>query len=73
MKNRNIILAIIGGILLPQLSIAQDVVKEDFMNNIGKIYVVVGVLAIILVGIIFFLIYLERKVAQLENQDFEDL
>lgn len=73
MKKRNIILAIIGGILLPQLSIAQDAVKADFMNSIGKIYVVVGVLAIILAGLIFFLIYLERKIAQLEKQDFEDL
>ncbi|MCP4438929.1 MAG: CcmD family protein [Aureispira sp.] len=73
MKKHNIILAILGGILLPQLLMAQDAVKTDYMNNMGKIYVVVGVLTIIFVGIIFFLIYLERKVARLENQDFEDL
>ncbi len=40
----------------------------DFMRSIGKIYVVVGVIVIVFIGIIAFLFYLERKVTKLENQ-----
>ncbi len=41
--------------------------NPDFMRSIGKIYVVVAVLLAIFVGIIVFLIYLERKISQLEK------
>ncbi len=40
----------------------------DFMRNIGMIYVVIGVIIIIFVGIIAFLINLDRKLTKLENQ-----
>lgn len=40
----------------------------DFMRSTGKIYVVVAVIAAIFIGIILFLIYLDRKLTKLENQ-----
>ncbi|MEY4926539.1 MAG: hypothetical protein RI894_975 [Bacteroidota bacterium] len=41
--------------------------NPDFMRSTGKIYVVVGVLAMVFIGIIIFLISLERKIASLEK------
>jgi CcmD family protein len=40
----------------------------DFMRSIGKIYVVVAVIIAIFIGIVLFLIYLDRKLTKLENQ-----
>jgi len=42
--------------------------NPDFMHSIGKIYAVVAVLAVIFIGIIIFLFYLERKLTRLESQ-----
>lgn len=42
----------------------QDV---DFMHSTGKIYVVVAVIVAIFIGIILFLVYLERKLTKLES------
>lgn len=41
---------------------------EDFMRSIGKMYVVVAVIVAVFIGIIAFLIYLDRKLTKLENQ-----
>jgi CcmD family protein len=40
----------------------------DFMRSTGKIYVVVAVILAIFIGIVLFLIYLDRKLTKLENQ-----
>lgn len=40
----------------------------DFMRETGKIYVVYAVLSIIFVGIILFLMRLERKINKLEKR-----
>ena len=40
----------------------------DFMRNIGKIYAVVAVILAIFIGIVVFLMYLDRKLTKLENQ-----
>lgn len=42
--------------------------SPDFMRSIGKIYVVVAVIIAIFLGIVLFLIYLDRKLTKLENQ-----
>ena len=52
-------------LLIPSLALGQD--GSDYMNNIGKIYVVAGVMLILFLSIILFLIYLERKVSKLEK------
>lgn len=42
--------------------------SPDFMRSIGKIYVVVAVIVAIFIGIVLFLVYLDRKLTKLENQ-----
>ncbi|HMQ47180.1 MAG TPA: CcmD family protein [Saprospiraceae bacterium] len=44
----------------------------SLMSQSGKIYVVVAVIVAIFIGIVFFLIYLDRKLTKLENQIKED-
>ncbi|MEZ5029896.1 MAG: CcmD family protein [Saprospiraceae bacterium] len=41
---------------------------QDFFQSIGKIYVVFAVILSIFVGIILFLVRIERKINRLENQ-----
>jgi CcmD family protein len=41
---------------------------EDFMRSTGKIYVVVAVIVAIFIGIIAFIMYLDKKLTKLENQ-----
>ena len=49
----------------------QSVEMADTMRSNGKIYVVVAVLVIILLGILFYLINTERKLKKLEDE-FEE-
>lgn len=46
----------------------QPIEMADAMRQDGKIYVVVAVLGIVFIGIVGFLIYLERRVSKLEKQ-----
>ena len=54
-------------ILIPIFAFSQNTGANDFFSNIGKIYVVVGVIMILFVSIVGFLFYIERRVAQLEQ------
>lgn len=40
----------------------------DFMRSTGKIYVVVAVIVAVFIGLVFFLLYLDRRLTKLENQ-----
>ena len=40
----------------------------DFMRSMGKMYVVVGVIAAIFLGLIVFLFTIEKRLTKLENQ-----
>lgn len=54
--------------LLPVLSYAQKPVEmADAFRSNGKIYVVLLVICTIFAGIILFLVYLERKIKKLEQ------
>jgi protein-S-isoprenylcysteine O-methyltransferase Ste14 len=44
-----------------------DVEMADGMRSEGKIYVVVGIILIVLVGLVIYLFMLDRKVKKLEN------
>jgi hypothetical protein len=58
-------------ILLSQFQLLQaqaDVEMADAFRREGKIYVVVGILSIVFLGIIFFLVRLERRIKNLENK-----
>lgn len=47
--------------------------QADFMQSIGKIYVVVAVIITIFLGIILYLISLQKQIKQLENQIKEEI
>ncbi len=47
---------------------ASQTAPTDFMRSTGKIYVVVAVIAVVFIGIVLFLIFLERRLTKLENQ-----
>jgi len=55
--------------LLPLITMAQQEGASDFLDSTGKIYVVVGVLLLLFLGIIIFLIYLERRLSKLEKEE----
>ncbi len=44
----------------------------DFFRSIGKIYVVVAVIAIVLIGFFVSLYLVERRISKLENQVNQD-
>jgi uncharacterized membrane protein YkvI len=52
-------------LILPLLAVTERV---DFLNSIGKIYVVVIVILVLFAGIISFLFRLDQKISQIENQ-----
>ncbi|MBT1690213.1 CcmD family protein [Dawidia soli] len=47
---------------------SSDVEMADTMRSEGKIYVVVGIILIVLVGLIVYLLLIDRKVTRLEKQ-----
>jgi CcmD family protein len=56
--------------LIPVLTFAQrpEIEMADTMRDNGKIYVVVGVLLIILVGFFTYLIFIDRKLSKLKKE-----
>lgn len=42
--------------------------SSDFMRSMGKMYVVVAVIVAVFVGIVLFLVYLDRRLTKIENQ-----
>lgn len=64
---RNTFLVILT-LLMPAFSFAQDsTATAEGMRANGKIYVVVLVISTIFVGIILFLIYLEKRIRKIEK------
>ena len=47
---------------------AQDAEMADTMRSEGKIYVVVSIVLVILLGLIGYLIFIDRKVSNLEKR-----
>ena len=45
---------------------------NDFLRSTGKIYVTVAVIALVFIGIIAFLAYLDRKLTNIEHQIKKD-
>lgn len=71
MKNRKKITALFIMTLLSTLLFAQekkDVSVADTMRSNGKIYVVVAVVLTILIGLILYVIRLDRKITKLEKE-----
>lgn len=55
--------------ILPSLLSAQG---GDYYSNVGKIYVVVAVASIVVVGLGIFLFYLQNRISKIEKQINDD-
>jgi len=61
-------LMLLALVALPFLSKAQAVEMADTLRNSGKIYIVVGVIAIIFIGIVVYLFTLDRRISKIEGK-----
>jgi K+-transporting ATPase A subunit len=68
-------LLLLLALLLPALRVAAQATvpadqpeMADALRQNGKIYVVVAVIAVVLAGLLFFLISLDRKLTRLEKE-----
>lgn len=68
MKKLNRILTVALVLMVNPLLFAQDAEMADVMRSEGKIYVVVAIILVILLGLIGFLIFTDRKVSALEKR-----
>lgn len=57
--------------LFAQQSVTQEVAMADQMRADGKIWVVVAVISTLFVGIVAFLVSMDRKVSKLEKEKSE--
>lgn len=55
--------------LLPFLTLASEVDMADTMRSNGKIFVVVGVIAIIFAGLVVYLVTLDRRLSKIEKEE----
>ncbi len=70
-KYRKIIPLLTVAILAFAPSAFAQTQEPDFMRSLGKIYVVIAVIVAIFIGIVIFLIYLDRRLTKLEDtQEF---
>jgi uncharacterized membrane protein YhaH (DUF805 family) len=68
MKKRNNYLLIALFMMICSTAFSQEVEMADTMRSNGKIYVIVGIILIILIGLITYLFLLDRKVSRLEKR-----
>jgi len=68
MKKRNNHLLIALFMMVCSTAFSQEVEMADTMRSNGKIYVIVGIILIILIGLITYLFLLDRKVSRLEKR-----
>ena len=54
--------------MLLSLSAFAQTAVDDFFYSSGKIYVVIAILVIIFIGIMLYLVRLDRKITKLEKQ-----
>lgn len=54
---------------MPIFTFASDVEMADLLHENGKIYVVVGVIAIIFVGIVVYLVTIDRRLTKIEREE----
>jgi hypothetical protein len=55
-------------LLINPMLFAQDAQMADTMRSEGKIYVVVAIVLIIFLGLIAFLIYMDRRISKFESR-----
>lgn len=54
---------------IAQPATAQQGAPTDFMRSDGKIYVVVAVIVVIVIGLFIYLVNLDRKITKLEQHN----
>ena len=59
---------LLAALLINQAAFAQDAEMADSMRANGKIYVVVGIILIVLVGLIVYLFMTDKKLTRIEQQ-----
>jgi|TARA_B110000091_G_scaffold45352_1_gene49626 hypothetical protein len=62
-----LLITLLFSLFCSTLTMAQNVEMADVMRSNGKIYVVVAVIATIFVGLMIFLIRMDKKVQKLEE------
>ena len=62
------ILILFSSFFIAFRALAQEVEMASGLRSEGKIYVVVGVLSIIFIGIVVYLISIDKKVTKLEKK-----
>jgi len=67
MKNK-LLTFFIAGIFLPLFSGAQEIEMADNFRSNGKIYVVIAVMILILVGIFLYLLSIGNRISRLEKK-----
>jgi CcmD family protein len=68
MKKLSKLLFTLIALLIANVGFAQEVEMADTMRSNGKIYVVVGIILIILIGLILYLFSMDRKLSKLEKE-----
>ena len=64
------ITSLLALVLLPVIIFAQEKVQmADEMRSNGRIYVVVAVMLTILIGLVLYIVRLDRKIARLEKEN----
>jgi hypothetical protein len=53
---------------LPILTFAQETEMADTFRSEGKIYVVIGVMSIILIGLFIYLFFIGNKISEIEKK-----
>ena len=61
------IIATIGMMMLPFLANGQSATM-DFLRSTGKIYVVVAVICVLLIGLFWFMYRMDKRLTKIENQ-----
>jgi hypothetical protein len=56
-------------VLLPLVIFAQETTMADKMRSEGRIYVVVAVMLTILVGLVLYMIRVDRKISKIEKDN----
>jgi CcmD family protein len=65
---KNILAVLIALVATINKALAQQVEMAEGLRSSGKIYVVVGVICIIFIGIVAYLINLDNKLNKLKNE-----
>ena len=63
------LLNLLALLVMPIFTFASDVEMADLLHENGKIYVVVGVIAIIFIGIVVYLITIDRRLSKIEKEE----